>query len=68
MENLIDVDVGDLSDDDKLTLTKWGCLYAVLMDYGIKANHISGRVGDHIVEDFMELMCKFGYCEWKDDK
>lgn len=41
----------------------WGCLYAVLMDYGIDVSNIPGRVGKHIVDDFMEIMCKSGYIE-----
>lgn len=50
-------------DDDNETyvLTPWGCLYTVLLDYGINAEHISGRVGSHIVEDFMDAMERSGY-------
>ena len=47
--------------DEKYTLTEWGCLYAVLTDYGIDVSHISGNVGRHIVEDFMEAMVRAGY-------
>lgn len=53
-----------LEDDDneeKYVLTEWGCLYATLTDYGINVDHISGRVGAHIVEDFMDLMVGAGY-------
>lgn len=47
--------------EERYQLTKWGCLYAVLCDYGIDVNRISGKVGEHIVDDFMELMQKNGY-------
>ena len=42
-------------------LTPWGCLLAILSDYGIEISGISGRAGTHIVEDFLELMEKIGY-------
>ena len=48
-------------DDDVYMLTPWGCLCGVLIDYGINVSHISGRVGGHIVDDFMDLMVKCGY-------
>lgn len=41
-------------------LTPWGCLYVTLKDYGVDLDHISGKVGAHIVEDFMELMIEQG--------
>jgi len=56
--------MGKHEEDDenvKYRLTEWGCLYAVLMDYGIDVSHISGRVGKHIVEDFLEAMETAGY-------
>lgn len=52
--------------EEKLRLTPMGCLYAVLLDY-VGPDHlldirkIQGRVGEHIVEDFMDAMVKFGY-------
>ena len=49
------------NDDEIYVLTPWGCLYATLKDYGINADHIPGRVGEHIVDDFMEAMAKSGY-------
>lgn len=47
-------------EDESYHLTPWGCLYCTLKDYGINCDHISGRVGAHIVDDFMELMIKHG--------
>lgn len=52
--------------EEKLRLTPMGCLYAVLLDY-VGPDHlldirkIQGRVGEHIVEDFMDAMVKFGH-------
>lgn len=70
MKGLIDVDVGngndEVNDNERFILTKWGCLSAVLDEYNINIGRISGTVGNHIVEDFMDLMCKMGYCERKD--
>ena len=54
-------DEEDEEDDEKYMLTPWGCLYSVLIDYGINVSHISGRVGEHIVDDFMDSMVKCGY-------
>ena len=52
----------DFDDDDvKYCLTPWGCLYATLTDFGIDVDHITGRVGELLVEDFMEAMQKAGY-------
>ncbi len=47
--------------EERYGLTECGCLSLTLNDYGINTDKISGRVGKHIVEDFMELMCKTGY-------
>lgn len=49
--------------EERYRLTEWGCLYLILNDYGFDASHVSGRVGSHLVEDFMDLMCKAGYIE-----
>lgn len=54
-------EVMEFKDDDVFGFTEWGCLYSVLSDYGIDVSHIPGKVGSHIVEDFMELMEESGY-------
>lgn len=52
----------DICDDDvKFVLTEWGCLSSVLTDYGVDVSRVTGKIGEHIVEDFMELMVKCGY-------
>lgn len=48
------------SEDETYHLTPWGCLHCTLKDYGVDLDYISGRVGAHIVDDFMELMIKQG--------
>lgn len=44
-------------------LTPWGCLYATFLAYNIDLSSVSGTMGGHIIEDFMELMTKCGYVE-----
>ena len=56
-----DANLPDEEDDEKYMLTPWGCLCGVLIDYGVNVSYISGRVGGHIVDDFMDLMVKCGY-------
>ena len=58
----------DIEDDEIYTLSEWGCLYDVLNDYGIDVSYIPGRVGGHIVEDFMELMEKMGYVKKSEEE
>jgi len=51
-----------LDDEDEVyALTPWGCLESTLLEYGIDVSHVSGRVGGHIVEDFMDSMIRSGY-------
>ena len=49
--------------EEQYELTEWGCLYGVLSEYGIDVSHITARIGAHIVEDFMDAMCKAGYAK-----
>lgn len=48
-------------EDEEYCLTEWSCLSSILTEYGIDISHISGRVGKHIVEDFMESLEDQGY-------
>ena len=57
----------DFKDDDKFGLTPWGCLYAVLTDYGIDITNITGTIGKHMVEDFMALMEQHGHVVRRED-
>lgn len=54
-------------DEETYKLTEWGCLKAVLLEYGIDVSHISDRVGRHIVEDFMECLIERGYVVKNDE-
>lgn len=59
--------------EEKYRLTPMGCLYAVLLDY-VGPDHlldirkIQGRVGEHIVEDFMDALVRAGYLGRKNDE
>ena len=48
-------------DGSLYVLSEWGCLSSVLTDYGVDVSRVTGKIGEHIVEDFMELMVKCGY-------
>lgn len=47
-------------EDETYALSPWGCLYAVLKDYGVDTSGITPQIGKHMVDDFMELMVKNG--------
>ena len=55
-----------MHEDEYYTLTMWGCPSAVLEEYGFDTNHISGRVGEHIVEDYMDQLEQCGYLKKKE--
>lgn len=50
-----------MSKEEIYVLTPWGCLMGVLMDYGIDISHITPKMGEHMVNDFLESMVKAGY-------
>lgn len=54
--------------EEKYVMTEWGCLSCTLEEYGIDVSHITGRVGAHIVEDFMDAMCNAGYVSKREAK
>lgn len=51
----------EFKEDDVFELTPWALLREVLISYKVDVDDISGRVGKHIVEDFMDLMMEQGY-------
>lgn len=53
--------------DPVYRLTPWGCLMAVLHDYGVDVSHITGRIGEHMVQDFMQMMVEQGIVERNDE-
>lgn len=55
--------------DERIMLTPWGCLLSVLHDYNIlDTGHITAKMGEHLVDDFMEQLAKVGYLEKKEQK
>lgn len=48
-------------EEERYVLTPWGCLYGTLLEYNIDLDYVSGTVGNHIVEDFMDAMMRAGY-------
>lgn len=54
-------------DDGPFQLTPWGCMTAVFADYNIDCSHLTGKMGEHLVEDFMDLMQAQGYVVKHDD-
>ena len=56
------------TDEERYVISEWGCLCTIFEEYGIDVSHITGRVGAHIVEDFMDAMCNAGYLEKKEVK
>ena len=55
-------DNDEIYDEDvKFVMSEWGCLSSVLTDYGVDVSRVTGKIGEHIVEDFLELMVKCGY-------
>lgn len=54
------VDVEDGDDECVYALTPWGCMMSILNEYNIQHDHITPRIGEHMVEDFMNLMEKQG--------
>lgn len=56
------------NDDEKWGLTPWGCMYAVLQDYGFNSKQITPTMGEHMVEDFMEMMVTAGIVSKKEQE
>lgn len=50
-----------MNEEEKYVLTPWGCMMAVLMDYGINISHITPKMGEHMVTDFLEYMVAAGH-------
>lgn len=57
----------DNENDEVYCLSMWGCLCAVLLDYNIDTSHITSKMGEHMIEDLMELLEKQGYIGKVDD-
>ena len=53
----------DIDEEAVFTLTEWGCLSSVLSDYAINFSHITPKMGEHMAQDFLELLERCGYIE-----
>lgn len=53
--------------EEKFQITPWGCMVSVLNDYGIDTSHLTGKMGEHLVEDFMDAMVMAGYIKKKEE-
>lgn len=56
-----------MKEEEVYALTPWGCMCCILKDYGIDVGNIPCVIGQHMVEDFMELMQKQGYLRKADE-
>lgn len=54
-------DVPEEDEDERYVLTPWGCMTAAAADYNIDLSHMTAKMGQHFVEDFMEYMETAGY-------
>lgn len=49
------------SEEEVWRLTQYACLELVLNDYGINTDRLTPKIGECIVNDLLELLCKQGY-------
>ena len=47
-------------DEEIYGLTPWGCMCAVLKDYGYDPERLTPKMGEHMVEDLMAMMVTAG--------
>ena len=47
--------------EETYRLSLLGCLFTVLTDYGINISGITPKMGEHMVNDLMEIFEKQGY-------
>ena len=50
-----------MNNEDTFVLTPWGCLWATLEEYGIDTSEMTAKVGESMVNDFMDAMVTAGY-------
>lgn len=51
---------------EKFALTPWGCLHCAFRDFRLDLPEISGKMADALMEDFFEIMKKYGL--WRKGK
>lgn len=66
--NTLDSKENNPDDDfyEKFALTPWGCLHCAFRDFGLDLPEIPGKMADAIMEDFFEIMKKYGL--WRKSK
>ena len=60
-------EMSEESKEEIYFITPWGCLSSVLDDYNIDTSHITPKMGEHMVEDFMDAMVKSGHVVKKEE-
>lgn len=48
-------------EDERYVLSPWGCMWATAKDYNIDLSHMTPKMGEHFVDDFMKAMETAGY-------
>ena len=63
--NVMPTEAVEANEEDNATyrLTTWGCLHSVLEDYGIDISNITPKIGQHMVDDFFNLLYINGYAQ-----
>lgn len=62
MNDMQSITIATANDNDTFILTKFACLESVLNEYGVPTEGIvTPRIGEHIVDDLLELLAKCGY-------
>ena len=57
-----------MNEEERYRLTTWGCMQAVLTAWNINTDHLTPRMGECMVEDFMEMLVKHGYLTKEEDE
>lgn len=60
-DEIFNINEEDIDEEAVFTLTEWGCLSCVLLDYNIDFSHITPKMGEHMAQDFLELLERCGY-------
>ena len=54
-------------DEEAYVLSPWGCLAVVMNDYNVDYSHLTPKMGEHMVNDFMETMERVGYVSRREE-
>lgn len=50
-------------EEETFRLTPWGMMTVVCRDYNIDVSHMTPKMGEHMISDFMDMLMKAGYVE-----